>query len=144
MGVLLARGIRHGLVEAGGDLKALGKKFDSSWEIAVRHPRRRGEVLAVLPVSNVSVLTSGDYERFVEVDSERLHHILDPRTGRPSTGCMSATVLGPDAAFCDALATALCVLGPEAGLELVQGLDRIEALLVDSDGNVHVSSGLDR
>jgi thiamine biosynthesis lipoprotein len=142
MRTLMDHGVRHGVVDAGGDLKALGAKFDAPWQIAIKHPRRREEVLAVIPVSNRCVVTSGDYERFFEVDGRRYHHILDPRTGLPSTGCMSATVVGPDAAFCDALATAMCVLGPERGMPIVEGLERVEALLVDMDGEVHVSSGL--
>ncbi|MFT7486373.1 MAG: thiamine biosynthesis lipoprotein [Candidatus Paceibacteria bacterium] len=142
MAVLMQHGIQHGIVNAGGDLKALGTKFGKPWEIAIRHPRQQERVLALLPVSNVCVVTSGDYERFFEVDGKRYHHILDPRTGSPSTGCMSATVTAPDAALADALATALCVLSPESGLELVASLRRVEALLVGMDGQVHVSDGL--
>ena len=76
------------------------------------------------------------------MDGVRYHHILDPRTGYPSRGCMSATVVGPDAAFVDALATAMCVLGPKRGLEIIATLPRVEALLVGMDGEVHVSDGL--
>ncbi len=142
MQVLLDHGVKHGMVNAGGDLKALGKRFGKPWEIAIRHPRDREHVVASLPVANTCVVTSGDYERFFEYEGKRYHHILDPRTGYPSTGCMSTTVVAPDAAFADALATALCVIGSEAGMELVESLDRVEALLVDLDGNVTVSSGL--
>lgn len=142
MAVLMEHGIKHGIVNAGGDLKALGTRFGKPWEIAIRHPRDRDQVMALLPVSNVCVVTSGDYERFFELDGKRYHHILDPRTGSPSTGCMSATVTAPDAAFADALATALCVLGPEEGLLLVESLPRVEALVVGLDGKVHPSTGL--
>jgi thiamine biosynthesis lipoprotein len=142
MQVLLAQGIRSGLVQAGGDTKALGRKFDKPWQIAIKHPRRREEVFAVLPVVNQCVQTSGDYERFFEIDGQRYHHIVDPRTGWPSTGCMSATVIGPEATFCDGIATALCVLGPEQGLALVERLERVEAVLVGMDGRVHLSTGL--
>lgn len=140
--VLRERGVQHALVNAGGDLRTLGLDSDKPWEIAIRHPRRRGDVMAVVPVSNRSVVTSGDYERFFELDGVRYHHILDPRTGRPASGCMSATVIGQEASLCDALATALCVLGPERGLALVERLDQIEALVVDLDGEVRRSSGL--
>ena len=143
MKVLMDHGVRHAMVNAGGDLKALGRKRGKLWEIAIRHPRDRERVLAVLPVSNTCVVTSGDYERFFEKDGRRYHHIIDPRTGYPSTGCMSATVVAPDAAIADALATALCVLGPEEGLALVERLDRVEALLVGMDGVVVVSKGLE-
>ena len=142
MALLLERGVKHALVNAGGDLKALGREFGKLWEIAIRHPRGKDEILAVIPLSNTCVMTSGDYERFFERDGKRYHHILDPRTGYPSTGCMSATVTGPDAAFCDAIATAMCVLGPEEGLALIEKLSRVEALLVDLEGDTHVSSGL--
>jgi len=135
-------GVRHAMVNAGGDLKALGRKRDELWKIAIRHPRDRERILAVLPVSNTCVVTSGDYERFFEHEGQRYHHILDPRTGRPSTGCMSATVVAPEAAFADALATALCVLEPEEGLALVERMRRVECLLVDIEGEVHVSTGL--
>ncbi len=142
MRVLLEQGIANGLVQAGGDTKALGRKFDKPWQIALKHPRRKDEVFAVLPVVNQCVQTSGDYERFFEIDGQRYHHILDPRTGWPSQGCMSATVIGPEATFCDGIATAMCVLGPEAGLALIEQLERVEAVLVGMDGQVHLSSGL--
>ena len=142
MAVLLEHGIEHGIVSAGGDLKVLGRKFGKPWEIAVRHPRDRERVLAKLPVSNTCVMTSGDYERFFDYEGKRYHHILDPRTGYPATGCMSATVVAQDAANADSLATAMCVLGPEKGLALVEQLPHVEAILVGMDGKVHTSSGL--
>lgn len=146
MTVLMEHGVEHGIVDAGGDLKALGQHFDGPWEVAIRHPRRRagerGDVMAVVPVSNACVVTSGDYERFVVIDGVRYHHIVDPRTGRPSTGCMSATVVGPDAAVCDALATALCVLGPDDGLALIERSGAYQALAVGMDGAVRTTAGL--
>lgn len=144
MQVMLDQGIRNGLVQAGGDTKALGRKFGESWQIAIKNPRHQDEVFAVLPVVNQCVQTSGDYERYFEIDGQRYHHIIDPRTGRPSQGCMSATVIGPEATFGDGIATAMCVLGPEAGLAIIEQLDRVEAILVGMDGQVHLSSGLER
>lgn len=142
MAVLMARGITDAIVNAGGDLKALGRNGEELWTIAIQHPRDRDRVLAVLPVSNTCVVTSGDYERFFEHEGKRYHHILDPRTGYPATGCTSATVVAPDAAIADALATAICVLGPEKGLQIIEQLPRIEALAVDMHGEVFASSGL--
>lgn len=142
MQVLIDAEVENAIVNAGGDLKALGKDRGEPWEVAVKHPRQRGRAIAVVPVSNVCLVTSGDYERFFEIDGIRYHHILDPRTGRPATGCMSATVTAPDAALADAVATAVCVLGPTQGLELVEKLPRIEAVVVGLDGAVVASSGL--
>lgn len=142
MAVLMAHGVKHALVNVSGDIKALGTKFDRPWEIAIVHPRHKERVIAVIPVSNTCVVTSGDYERCFEIDGVRYHHILDPRTGKPSRGCMSATVMAPDAALADALATSLCVMGPEKGLAMIERLPRVEALVVDMEGNVRASKGL--
>ncbi len=142
MAVLLEHGIKNAVVNAGGDLKALGTKFGKPWRIAITHPREGENPVAVIPLSNICLVTSGDYERFFIVDGKRYHHILDPRTGRPATGCISATVLAPDAAFADALATAMVVLGPVEGLKIIEALPRVEAMLVDLEGKVFRSSGL--
>ncbi|MAF66956.1 MAG: hypothetical protein CMJ84_15035 [Planctomycetes bacterium] len=142
MAILMEHGVEHALVNAGGDLKALGTKHGELWQIAIRHPRDRERALAVIPISNACVVTSGDYERFFEHEGRRYHHVIDPRTGYPSEGCMSATVVAPDAAYADALATALCVLAPPEGLALVATLARVEALLVDMEGRLHASEAL--
>ncbi|MDA1263886.1 MAG: FAD:protein FMN transferase [Planctomycetota bacterium] len=143
MDVLREHGVEHGIVNAGGDLKALGQREGRPWRIAIQHPRDREALLAAIPVSNTALVTSGDYERFFELDGVRYHHILDPRTGAPARGCMTATVVAPDAALADALATALCVEGP-SGLRWIEALPRLEALVVDMDGKVHVTAGLER
>lgn len=142
--VLRQHGVTDAIVNAGGDMKALGRNLNGPWEVAIKHPRDRERALAVLNLENTCIVTSGDYERFFEHDGERYHHILDPRTGYPSRGCMSATVLGYNAELSDSIATALCVLSPAEGIALVESLDRIEALLVDQQGAVHVSPGLQK
>ena len=142
MKILMDHGIRNALVDAGGDMKILGKKFGEPWEIAIKHPRRKEKALAALNLTNTCLVTSGDYERFFELEGKRYHHIIDPRTGYPARGCMSASVVAPNAEYADALATSMCVLGPEKGLELIERLPKIEAVLVGMDGKVHVSSGL--
>lgn len=146
MAVLMQHGIKHGIVNAGGDMKVLGSKLGerekAAWEIAIKHPRDRDQILAVIPLSNTCMVTSGDYERFFEHEGKRYHHILDPRTGFPATGAMSVTVIAPDAAFADALATALAVINSEDGIKLVESLQRVECLIVNMDGVVASSSGL--
>ncbi len=142
MRVLRDHGVRHGIVNAGGDMKVLGTRGGKPWEIAIKHPRDRDRAIAVLRVSNTCVVTSGDYERFFEKDGRRYHHIIDPRTGKPSTGCMSATVVAPSAELADALATAICVLGPEKGLRLAKRFRRVEAIAIDMRGEVRASEGL--
>lgn len=142
MAIILRSGIKAAIVNCSGDVKALGKKDGRPWQLAIKHPRDKDRAIAMIPVSNACLVTSGDYERCFELDGVRYHHIIDCRTGYPSRGCMSATVVGPSATECDALATALCVLSADEGLALVERLPRVECVLVDMDGEVHVSSGL--
>lgn len=137
------RGFEDFAVNAGGDLAARGRKSDSElWWVALRHPRRPGENLAILPLSNTSAVTSGDYERFFELDGRRYCHIIDPDTGWPASGCQSVTVLAPRTYWADALATGAFVLGPEEGLKLLESLEGIEGAIVDSTGELYLTSGL--
>jgi thiamine biosynthesis lipoprotein len=141
--VLRESGIQGGIVSAGGDLKAFGKREDGGpWKVGVRNPRDPSKNISVIPVSNLAVATSGDYERYRVVGGRRYHHIIDPRTGYPSRGCMSVTVVTEQALEADALATAVFVLGPERGRALLEKLPDVEGILVDGDGRIVASSGL--
>lgn len=95
-----------------------------------------------LPLADSALSTSGDYERFFMVDGERVHHILDPRTGHSSRASMGVSVIGPDATTTDALSTSLFVLGMQQGLQLIEQMPDYEALVIDADGRVGYSSGL--
>jgi thiamine biosynthesis lipoprotein len=142
MAVLMQHGVEHALVNAGGDMKLLGRRFGEPWEVAIKHPRNRELAIAALRLSNVSVVTSGDYERFFELDGRRYHHIIDPRTGYPATGALAATVVAPQAEMADALATALCVMETEPALALIEDMPRTEAIIVGLDGVIRATSGL--
>ncbi len=135
-------GIEHALVSAGGDSRLLGDRNGRPWMIGIRHPRREGEVALRLPLENSAISTSGDYERFFVSNGERVHHIINPRTGKSAAGSWSSTVIGPDATTTDALSTALFVLGPERGLKLIDQLDGLDAIIIDATGQIHYSSGL--
>lgn len=138
---LQAAGIRHASVNAGGDLRLLGDHDGRPWRIGIQHPRDPQGVLVTLELADAAVVTSGDYERFFEVEGVRYHHILDPRVGRPADACQSVTVVAASAAEADALATAAFVLGPEAGRRLVESRGGL-ALFVDADGEVSFSEDL--
>jgi thiamine biosynthesis lipoprotein len=96
----------------------------------------------VLELRDGSLSTSGDYERFFEVDGVRYHHILDLRTGLPARGCRSVTVLAPDGMTADALSTAAFVLGPRDGLRLLRKFPGAQGVVVDEENRVHISEGL--
>ena len=142
MQLLRKHGVKHAVVNVGGDMSVLGRKHGKAWPIGIAHPRNKELALAALNLSNTCVVTSGDYERFFEVDGVRYHHILDPRTGYPSKGCMTATVVATHSEYADELATALCVLGPQKAIELVESLPRVEAIVVGLDGTAAASKVL--
>lgn len=140
--VLKKRGIRNAIVNAGGDLRVIGRDFGKLFNITIKHPRDKNKYLAILPVKNVAVVSSGDYERYITVNGKRYSHILDPRVGWPVRHTQSVTLLAPSAALADALATGVFVLGPKKGLALVDQWKGVEALIVDGDGKLHLSKGL--
>ena len=140
--LLARRGIRHAYVSAGGDSRVLGDRRGRPWSVAIRDPRRAGEVVAVLPLEDVSISTSGDYERYFDDGAERVHHLIDPATGRSPDGVHSVTILAPDGLTSEALSKAVFVLGTERGLALVERLGGVDAVIVDAQGALHASSGL--
>ncbi|MBX2857944.1 MAG: FAD:protein FMN transferase [Cellvibrionaceae bacterium] len=143
--LLSALGVTQATVSAGGDSRVLGDKFGKQWLIGIKNPRgSKGEAAIVLPLSNTAVSTSGDYERYFidEASGERVHHILNPRTGKPTRSVASVTVLGPQGADTDPLSTSVFVLGVERGLALINKLDNFDCIIIDLAGKVHYSQGL--
>jgi thiamine biosynthesis lipoprotein len=119
------------VIDAGGDLFAAGRNAEGErWSIGIRHPRRAGELLDAVCVSNQAVCTSGDYERAAS-EKASVHHILDPRTGESPKSVASVTVIAPTAIIADALSTAAFVLGAEEGMRLFERMN-VEGLIVTS------------
>jgi thiamine biosynthesis lipoprotein len=110
--------------------------------VGIRHPRKDGEVLAIIELKDEAISTAGDYERYFERDGIRYHHILDPRSLEPARECQSVTVVAKEGALADGMDTGIFVLGPQRGMELVERLPNVEAVIVDRDGRMTVSSGL--
>lgn len=142
MKVLQKHGIKDAMVMAGGDTLIRGKKGDLPWKIGLRNPDQTEGVLAVLPLTDQAISTSGDYERFFFKDGVRYHHILDTKTGFPAMACRSVSILAPEATTSDALSTSVFVLGPKAGLALIETLEDVDGIIIDRQGKVHLSSGL--
>lgn len=138
--VLRERGFANVLVEAGGDLVAAGDKSGQPWRIGIRSPRGSLALQARFDTRNRAVATSGDYMQPFAADYS-LHHILDPRTGVSAPELASATVLAPDAASADALATLVMVLGPRRGRELLEDLPDCEGYLVTKDLGIVRTTG---
>lgn len=140
--ILRKRGFDEFSINAGGDLFVQGRHSDGLWQVGIQNPRDPKQLMALLPVANTAIATSGDYERFFIHDGKRYSHIIDPDTGYPANGCQSVTILASRTFVADALATGVFVLGPDKGLALVNSLANIEAVIVDAKGSVYVSNGL--
>ncbi len=132
---LRARGLANALVDFGSSQRAIGPGEEGDgWPVAIRDPADAARALEVVLLRDASLSTSGGYEKFVVIDGEKLPHLLDPRTGEPARGSASATVLAPTAARSDALATALYVLGADAGAAMIAALPATGGLHVSADG----------
>lgn len=140
--ILAELGVRHAIVSAGGDSRVLGDRRGRPWSVAIRDPRREGGVVAVLPLEDTAISTSGDYERYFERDGVRCHHLIDPRSGRSPDALRSVTILAPDGLTAEGLSKTVFVLGAQRGLELIESLDGVDAVVVDARGALHYSSGL--
>jgi len=145
-GLLRDRGVKSGLVNFGGAVGAIGLRSDRKpWVVGIKSPRGDPEdLLGELKVSNAYVSSSGDYERSFLQDGKRYCHIFDPATGRQPTKVMSVTVVGPESMNADILSTALFVLGPQKGLELLAKSSGNEAVFVDGSGKVESSKGMSK
>lgn len=136
-------GVYGGVVNAAGDLITFGRNYnDTLWTVGISDPRNPDKWIGQVQIKEMAVVTSGDYEKFFMHNGTRYAHIIDPRTGLPTTGVRSATVICADAEVADALATSLFVLGPEKGIALINRLKNIEGLVVDDEGKVFTSNNL--
>jgi len=141
--VLKKAGLTNFLVNIGGDVLAMGDgREGKGWKIGIQHPRRAGELIGALWIKNGSVLTSGDYERYLEIQRMRYHHILDARTGYPSERCLQVTTVGPGLGAHYLPCVTLFLLGPEAGLKLLEGHPETAAAFITHDGKVVATANL--
>lgn len=140
--ILKQRGIAHALVSAGGDSRVLGDRHGRPWQVGIRDPRRRDGVVAVLPLADAAISTSGDYERYFEADGVRYHHILNPKTGQSPTEVHSVTIIGADNTTTDALTKGVFVLGVDAGIKLIESIAGLDTVIIDANGRMHFSAGL--
>ena len=139
--MLRSHGINDFMIQSGGDLYAGGRRGDRPWRLGIQDPRA-DRTFASLDLSNETLSTSGDYERFFVKDGRRYHHILDPDTGEPARGSRSVTIVTGRAALADGLSTGVFILGPERGMQLIERLPDVEGVIVSDTNHVLVSSGL--
>ncbi|HVU94096.1 MAG TPA: FAD:protein FMN transferase [Puia sp.] len=141
--VMRREGVTSGVVNASGDLTAWGYQPNGEcWTIGIVHPDAAGRIFSWLDITDMAVATSGNYEKYVLVDGKRYSHTIDPRTGLPVTGIKSVTILCPNAEIADAMATPVMIMGVRAGLDLVNQLNQVEAILIDDGDKVHTSNNI--
>lgn len=137
-------GLGGGIVNAGGDLTVWGKnESGGDWRIGIQDPRDKSNMLSWLELTDMAVVTSGDYERFFTFNGQRYSHIMNPKTGWPVGELISVTIHCPDAELADALATSVFVLGSEKGIKLLDKLDKIEGFVVTQNGMIYTSEGME-
>ena len=142
--ILLQRGFRDFTIQFGGDMYVAGKSGSRPWRLGIQDPRGPADkIFASVELSDSTFSTSGDYERFFMKDGRRYHHILDPATGEPAQGSRSVTILARSATLADGLSTGVFILGPKAGMALIERLPDVEGIIVGSNNKVLVSSGLE-
>ncbi len=142
--LLLASGNASGLVNISGDITSWGKQPDGKpWTVAIINPVNKEKVFAFFPLEETAIETSGNYEKFVVFNGIRYAHIIDPRTGYPAQGVVSVSVFAKHTEIADALATGVFVLGVDVGLNLINQLEGIECIIIDDQGKIHMSKGIE-
>lgn len=139
---LRAFGIRHAIINAGGDLRSIGSHPDRVWSIGIQHPRSTDILAEIIPEEDESIFTSGDYQRFYFHKKQRYHHIIDPFNGKPVTHTAAVTVIHHNATEADAAATALLVAGPANWHKIAEQLSIRYVLLMTADGQIHMNPGM--
>lgn len=145
--ILRDNGIKSAVIDLGGNIFALGNKPDGSpWRVGIQDPSgNRGKSFATVEVSDKTLVTSGPYERFFEKEGKRYHHILDPDNGYPvQKGLISSTIISSKSIDADGISTAVFAMGLEEGMEFVENLEGVDAILVTENLEVYTSSGVDQ
>jgi FAD:protein FMN transferase len=142
--MMLARGIKAGIVNGSGDMSTWGKQPDGrDWMIGITNPVRSDRIFAKIPLKGGAVVTSGSYEKFVVFNGKRYSHIINPSTGYPVTGLCSVTVFGPAAEMANGLSTSLMVLGQQAGMEFISRFPTFSCIMITDEGKIITSKNLD-
>lgn len=143
--IFLKNGVKCGFINLGGNVMTIGSKLDNSdWKVGIQNPfGKRDDQFGIIKISDKSIVTSGNYERYFEKDGVRYHHILDPKTGYPSnSGIVSSTIISEKGIDGDALSTTTFILGVDKALKLIESMNGIDAIFVTSDKRIYVTKGI--
>ena len=142
--ILIQNGVKAGIINAAGDMSAWGSQPEGApWKVAITNPLDKNKAFATLPITEGAVVTSGNYEKYLEIQGKRYSHIIDPRTGYPAQGILSVTVFASKAELADALSTAVFVMGINTGMDIINQLQGIECIIIDEQGKMHTSDNVE-
>jgi len=141
--LLISKGVKAGIINASGDMNTWGKQPNGQeWQVAITNPMNKNKAFALLPISNKAVVTSGNYEKYVNFGGKRYTHIINPKTGYPASGIVSVSVFSKSAELADALATSVFVMGVDVGLNRINQLPQVECIIIDDNGGIHTSKNI--
>jgi thiamine biosynthesis lipoprotein len=141
--IMKERGAVSGVVNASGDLTAWGLQPNGEkWTIGIVNPDASGQVFSYLAISDLAVATSGNYEKYIVIDGKKYSHTINPRTGLPVTGIKSVTIITTNAEIADAMATPVTIMGVHAGLDLINQMKNIEAIIITDDDKLYTSKNI--
>ena len=141
--LLIEKGVKAGIINASGDLNAWGKQANGKdWMVAITNPLNKNKVFSWLPINDSAIVTSGNYEKFVSFNGIRYSHIIDPRTGYPSTGIISTSIMTSNAELADAISTSVFVMGVETGLDFINQLKGVDCIIIDEQNKIHTSNNI--
>lgn len=130
-------GVQAGIINASGDMAVWGTQPNGKpWAIGIAHPFHSGEIIKVLKLKDKAVVTSGDYQKYLEIDGKRYSHIINPKTGYPSTGITSVTIIGDNAEIANGISTSVMVLGKKEGLKFLKNFPTYSYLIIEDHGKI--------
>ncbi len=136
-------GVESGIVNAAGDLTAWGyQPGGKPWTIGIADPNVTRNAFSYLELTNTSIATSGNYEKYVFIDGKKYSHTIDPKTGYPVTGIKSVTIISPNAEIADAMATPVMIMGTHVAIDMINQLNGIECIIIDDTDTIHTSSNV--
>jgi len=141
--IMRKMGVESGIVNASGDLTTWGYQPNGKpWTIGIANPNAKEEIFSYINITNMAVATSGNYEKYAIINGKKYSHTIDPRTGLPVTGIKSVTIISPNAEIADAMATPVMIMGINAGLDMINQINNIEAIIVDDDDKIYRSKNI--
>lgn len=141
--VMKEMGAESGIVNASGDLTAWGYQPDGKpWTIGIANPNAKQQIFSYMNITNMAIATSGNYEKYIMINGEKYSHTIDPRTGLPVKGIKSVTIISANAELADAMATPVMIMGIHAGLDLINQMNGIEAIIIDDDDKIYKSNNI--